>query len=188
MDIYFNSLCKTLACDKSVFNMPLLERIRVNSLEPGTLSSYIIPGSQLTTVDTKFSDRKIIVIPLFRLNSDAIGDLDSDFSLAIKPRADGVRLSCFMLADETVALATMVAHWADMGVNDEFHILWLFNDKAGLSTYCLNDDIRDELQIACAIADDHNPLTQEEIRAWQGIAARADYLGIFEYVDLCNEN
>ena len=188
MDIYFNSLCKTLACDKSAFNMPLLERIRVNSLERGTLSSYIIPGSQLTTVDTKFSGSKIIVVPLFGLSSEAIGDSDSAFSLAIKPRADGVRLSCFMLADETVALAEMVAYWADMDVNDEFHILWLFDDKAGLSTYCLNDDIRDELQIACAIADDHNPLTQEEVRAWQSVAAHADYLGIFEYVDLCDGN
>ncbi|WP_143266391.1 hypothetical protein [Paraburkholderia caledonica] len=158
----------------------------MNSQERGTLGSYIVSGNQLATVNTKFSGKKIIVAPLVGLKSDAIGDLNSDFSLAIKPRSDGVRLSCFMLADETVALATIVAHWADMDEDDEYHILWLFDDCAELSTYCLNDDIRDELQIVSAIAEAHNPLTREEVLAWQSVAARADYLGIFEYVDLCD--
>ncbi|ALL67866.1 hypothetical protein K788_0001017 [Paraburkholderia caribensis MBA4] len=93
-----------------------------------------------------------------------------------------------MLADETVALASMVAHWADTNGDDEFHILWLFDDKVELSTYYLDDDIRDELQLADAIAEDHNPLTQEEVRAWQSVAANADYVGVFEYVDMCDDD
>lgn len=50
MDTYFDSLCETLDCDRHAFNMTLLERIRVNSLERGTPTSYIIPGSELTNV------------------------------------------------------------------------------------------------------------------------------------------
>jgi hypothetical protein len=187
MDTYFDSLCEVLDCDKYAFNMPLLERIRVISLERGTPTSYIIMGSHLTNVDTDFSNSKIIVLPMFGLNSDALGDLDSDFYSAVKPRPDGARVSCFMLASDTIALDTEVAHWADMDADDEFHVLWLFDDGAELSTHYLDDDIRDELQMAAAIAEDHDPLTQEEVRAWQSIAAQADYVGVFEYVDLCDE-
>ncbi|SDJ36668.1 hypothetical protein SAMN04487926_14540 [Paraburkholderia steynii] len=188
MNTYFDSLCETLECDEYAFNMLILERIRISSLERPTRTSYIIRGSQLTDVDTEFSGSKIVVVPLFGINSNAIGDVDSHFPSDVKPRADGARLSCFMLADETVALATMVAHWADMDVDDEFHILWLFDDEAHLSTHYIDDDIRHELQIANAIAEDHNPLTHEEIRAWQNTAATANYIGIFDFVDLCDED
>jgi hypothetical protein len=188
MDTYFDSLRETLECDVYAFNMPILERIRINSLERATPMSYIIRGSQLTSVDTEFSGSKIVVIPLFGMNSDAIGDVDSPFLSEVKPRADGVRLSCFMLADETVALATMVTHWADMDEDDEFHILWLFDDEAQLSTHYVDEDIRHELQIANAIAEDHDPLTHEEVLAWQNVAANANHIGIFEYVDFCDED
>lgn len=42
-------------------------------------------------LDTAYSESNIIAIPLFGLNSDTVGDVNSDFSLAIKPRADGAR-------------------------------------------------------------------------------------------------
>ncbi|WP_156516801.1 hypothetical protein [Paraburkholderia caribensis] len=187
METYFDSLCETLDCDVYAFNMPLHERIRIMSLERGTPASYIVSGSDLTNMHTEFSDCNIIVLPMFGMNASAIGDVDSECNADIKPRPDGARVSCLMLADDTVALTSIAPHWADTGYDDEFHILWLFDDEALLSSHHINDDLSDELQVANAIAEDHDPLTQEEVQAWQARAAEADYIGIFDCISLCEK-
>lgn len=51
-----------------------------------------------------------------------------------------------------------------------------FDDEALLSTHEVNEDFYDELRMADAIAEDHNPLTEEEIRAWQRVATQATYV------------
>jgi hypothetical protein len=185
MEKYFKHLCASMKCDARDFNTSLLEDIRITSHDGVANVAFIIEGSELTDVHTEFSDKKIIVIALFGRTSDSIGDICSGFSCKVKPRSNGTRVPCVMLADETVALTAMAPHWADVSTDDEFHILWLFDDKANLSTHEVNEDFYDELRIADAIAEDHNPLTPEEVRAWQGIAAQATYVGIFDYVDLC---
>jgi hypothetical protein len=38
--------------------------------------------------------------------------------------------------------------------------------------------------VASGIEDDHKPLTQEEVKAWQKVAADASHIGVFEVVDL----
>ncbi|MBB5460243.1 hypothetical protein [Paraburkholderia sp. Cpub6] len=185
MNKYFENLCTGMKCDAPDFNTSLLEDIRITSRDGVVNASFIIEGSALTNVQTKFSDDKIIVIPLFGKNADSIGNVESYFSCEVVPRPNGTRVSCIMLADKTVALASMAPHWADMSRNDEFHIIWLFDDDALLSSHEVNDDFYDELKIANAIANDHNPLTEEEVQAWQRVATQATYVGIFDYVDFC---
>lgn len=126
MEKYFEGLCDTLCCDKHDFNNSLLEDIRVSSRDGVANMGFIVEGSELTTARTSFSNNKVIVIPMFGKNVDDIGDVESEFSCEVKPRPNGTRVPCIMLADETVALTSMAPHWADMSLNDEFHILWLF--------------------------------------------------------------
>ncbi|WP_109479694.1 hypothetical protein [Paraburkholderia sp. C35] len=187
MKSYFDSLYDAIECGEGALNMPLFERVHLMSLEQDSRTSYIISGDELTHVPTWLSDRNIIVLPMFGLDSDAIGDVDSEFNLDIKPKADGTRVSCLMLADDTVALTSSAPHWADVGHEDDFHILWLFDNEALLSSYEINDDVLDELQIASAIAEDHKPLTSEESHAWQRLAAQAEFVGIFECINLAND-
>lgn len=183
METYFDELCETLDCDEREFNMTLLERIRIMSLERDTPMSCIISGGDLTSVPTDFSSCKIIVLPMFGMNADAIGDVESGVYSEVKPRPDGVRMSCLMLADATVALNGEIPHWAED--DDEFHVLWLFDDEAHLTSHNMDDDLRDEMRLADAIAEDHDPLTPEEKQAWRNIAANADYVGVFDYIDFC---
>lgn len=184
MDNYFKNLCASIKCNARDFNYSLLEEIRIMSHDGVANASFIVEGSSLTSVRTKFSDEKIIVIPMLGKKADDIGDVESEFWCEVKPRPNGTRVSCIMLADETVALTSMAPHWADMALNDEFHILWLFDDEVLLSTHEVSEDFYDDLQIADAIAEDHNPLTEEEIQAWQRVATQATYVGIFDCLDL----
>ncbi|WP_176082038.1 hypothetical protein [Paraburkholderia tropica] len=187
MNQYFDEICETMECDPFDFNMPLLEKICITSIEDAIDTAFIIEGSALTSVRTDFSDTKIIVLPMFGRNSDSVGDVDSDFWCEVRPRPDGTRVPCILLADESVALTSNAPHWADMTRNDEFHLLWLFDDEALLSTHVLSADFYDDLSMADAIAEDHNPLTAEEVQAWQRVAAQASLIEIFDYVDFCSE-
>lgn len=187
MEHYFESLCDTLDCDANDFNTSLLEDIRIASHNGVANTAFIIDGHALTAVDTSISNSKVIVIPLFGKKADDIGDVGSDFWCEVKPRPNGTRVSCVLLADKSVALTSNAPHWAGMYSNDDFHILWLFDDEALLSTHELSEDFYDGLRMANAIAEDHNPLTAEEVQAWQRVAAQASYIGIFDYVDLCDD-
>jgi hypothetical protein len=184
MEQYFESLCDTLDCNAHDFNTSLIENIRITSHDGAANTAFIIEGSALTTAHTRLSNSKIIVIPMFGKKADDIGNVESEFSCEVKPRPNGTRVPCILLADETVALTSMAPHWADMSVNDEFRILWLFDDEALLSTHEVNEDFYDELRMAHVIAEDHNPLTEEEIQAWQRVATQATYVGIFDCFDL----
>ena len=187
MDNYFKHLCVSMKCDARDFNASLLDDIRITSHDGVANVSFIIEGSELTNARTEFFDKRIIVIALFGRTSDSTGDVHSGFSCTVKPRPNGTRVPCVMLADETVALTAMAPHWADVSANDVFNILWLFDDSALLSTHEVNEDFYDELKISTAIAEAHKPLTEEEVQAWQRVATQATYVGIFDYVDLCGD-
>lgn len=89
-----------------------------------------------------------------------------------------------MLAGGTVALTHMAPHWADVSLHDTLNVLWILDDESVVSQYYFSDDLNESMMVTNGIEDDHNPLTQEEVKAWQKVAAEASHIGVFEVVDL----
>jgi hypothetical protein len=185
MNNYLTSLCESLQCPEDVFNSQFFEAFF--ALEHEYPASYLVSAHQCIDEVSEFSDEDFVVIPMFGKKAKDLGNLGSDFDVAVKPRRDGTRVSCYMFADGKVALNTMALHWAGACPGESFRLLWLFDDEARVTSHFYSDDVNDAMCIAQAIADDHEPLTAEERRAWQSVAAQAKYIGFFENIDLRDE-
>lgn len=174
----------TLKFDAEDFNQRVLQRIRKDADLRPALSGYVMAANDILADAAEISDENIVVVRLRGHNSDEIDHEDPDIYSQVHPRPDGARIACLMLADGAVALTCMAPHWAGVSLYDTLNVLWIFDDKSVVSQYYFSDDLNESLMVASGIEDDHKPLTQEEVKAWQKVAADASHIGVFEVVDL----
>ncbi|QBR03612.1 hypothetical protein [Paraburkholderia pallida] len=176
----------TLEFDIEDFNPHVLQQIRNDAKTHASLPSYVVAADDILDDAAELSGEKIVVIPLCGRDSDAIDHAYPDIYSAVHPRANGARIACLMLGGGQVALTHMAPHRANASLYDNLNVLWLFDDEPSVSQYYISEDLLEGMTQKNAIEEDHNPLTQEEVRAWQKVAAEASHLGFFEVADLTN--
>ena len=174
----------TLKFDAENFNQRILEQIRKDADTRPALSSYVMPADDILADATEISAENIVAIRLRGHSSNEIDHEDPDIYSQVHPRPDGARIACLMLANGTVALTHMAPHWAGVSLYDTLNVLWIFDDQSVVSQYYISDDLNESMMVTSGIEDDHKPLTQEEVKAWQQVAADASHIGVFEVVDL----
>lgn len=174
----------TLNFDAEDFNQRVLQRIRKDADSRPALSGYVMAANDILADAAEISDENIVVVRLRGHNSNEIEHEDPDIYSQVHPRPDGARIACLMLAGGTVALTHMAPHLAGVSLHDTLNVLWIFDDKSVVSQYYFSDDLNESLMVTSGIEDDHNPLTREEVKAWQKVAAEASHIGVFEVVDL----
>jgi hypothetical protein len=174
----------TLKLDAEDFNQRVLNKIRKDADTRPTLSSYVTAANDLIADATEISAENIVAIRLGGHSSDEIDHEDPEVYSQVHPRPDGARIACLMLAGGTVALTHMAPHWAGVSLHDTLNVLWIFDDESVVSQYYFSEDLNESMMVTNGIEDDHKPLTQEEVKAWQKVAAEASHIGVFEVVDL----
>lgn len=174
----------TLKFDAEDFNQEFLQQIRKDADMRTALSCYVMAASDIIIDATEISSDNIVAMRLRGHSSNEIDHEDPDIYSQVHPRPDGARIACLMLAGGTVALTHMAPHWAGVSLYDTLNVLWIFDDKSVVSQYYFSDDLNERMMVASGIEDDHKPLTQEEVKAWQKVAADARHIGVFEVVDL----
>jgi hypothetical protein len=181
---YNNSRSAALEFDIEDFNSQALQKICNDADARPALSAYVLPANDVLADATEIAEENIVAIRLRGHSSNEIDYEDPDIYSQVHPRPDGARIACVMLAGGTVALTHMAPHWADVSLYDTLNVLWIFDDESVVSQYYFSDDLNESMMVTNGIEDDHKPLTQEEVKAWQKVAAEASHIGVFEVVDL----
>lgn len=174
----------TLKLDAENFNQRVLNKIRKDADTRPAASSYVMAADDVIADATEIYTENIVAIRLRGHSSVEIDHENPDVYSQVHPRPDGARIACLMLAGGTVALTHMAPHWAGVSLHDTLNVLWIFDDKSVVSQYYFSDDLNERMMVASGIEEDHKPLTQEEVKAWQKVAAEASHIGVFEVVDL----
>jgi hypothetical protein len=177
----------TLALDVDTLDASVLENIRNDAkTHHPSPPCYVVAADDIFEEATEISGENIVVIPLCGKDSDDVDHAYPNVYSEVHPRNDGARIACLMLAYGQVALTHMAPHWAGVSLNDNLNVLWLFDDESVVSQYYISDDLHENMTKTNAIEEDHNPLTQEEVQAWQKVAAEASHNGFFEVIGLNN--
>jgi hypothetical protein len=175
----------TLKVDDDAFHTSVLEKIRADAkAHHPSQRCYVVAADDVFEEITEISGENIVVIPLCGKDSDELDHAYPNIWSEVHPRSDGARIACLMLANGQVALTHTAPHCARASLNDNLNVLWFFDDEPVVSQYYISDDLHEDMTGKNAIAEDHDPLTQEEVRAWQKVAAEASHVGFFEVIDL----
>lgn len=175
----------TLELDIDDFNRHVLHKIRVDAMaHHPSRPCYIVESDDILVDAAQIAGENIVVLPLYGVTSEKLDYETPDICSQVHPRSDGARIAVLMLAAGDVALTHMAPHWADASLGDNLNVLWLFDDEPVVSQYRICDDLIEQMTETNAIEEDHHPLTQEEVQAWQRVAAEATHIGFFEVLDL----
>ncbi|WP_322008046.1 hypothetical protein [Paraburkholderia tropica] len=166
-----------------IFNMEALRDVRADAITRESRTSYVIPA-RTVLAETAGVVGNIVVVPVFGFNAAELDYEEPHIYSEVHPNHDGERVACLMMADGKVALTHMAAHWANLSLYDDVHVLWIFDDIPIISQYYISDDVLEQMNQSNAVEANHKFLTRAERVAWKKLASEAQHIGYFTVIDL----
>lgn len=170
------------------FQASFLDQIREDARQSPSNTCYILPPKHIFTQPDELRGHLIAVVPLLGRTSRTLDTSCPNIHAEVHREPDGPLTACLMLADDEVALNLLAVHYSNVCLHEELQVLWLFDDKAVLSTYYISPEAHETMYAAEAVQYVAKHNLAELSCAGEPSGRPGSFIAIFHLVDLTEEH